>query len=69
MKTLKLKNATRVLAREFRRAAWVAAAGLSGLSTWMGHLIAILSAAGVWLVLQAWAWYIQAISDSMEDDQ
>lgn len=66
---LKWKSATRLLAREYRRAAWVAAAGLSGLSTWMGHLAAIVSAATAWIVLQASACYIQAISDSMEDDQ
>lgn len=63
----KYKNATRIMAREYRHAAWVGSAAASSCWTWMGHWEAAFSSIAFFVLVQAAAWYIQVSSDNMEE--
>lgn len=63
----KYKNATRIMAREYRHASWAASATVATYWSWMGHWAAALSAIMVFMIGQAAAWYIQVISDNLEE--
>ncbi|WP_276966967.1 hypothetical protein [Metallibacterium scheffleri] len=64
---MKTKNATRVAARECRRAAWFFSAAVAGYWIWMGHALDAFSAFVVFGAAQLAAWYLQIIADNLEE--